>query len=67
MELEFFVSPGDDDKWHKTWVDNRVQWWVKQGIPKAKLQLLDVTGDDLPTILKLRLISCINSHMVLKN
>ncbi len=24
------------------------KWWiVKQGIPKEKLQLLDVTGDDL--------------------
>ena len=47
MELEFFVLPGEDDKWHKKWVDNRVEWWIKQGIPKAKLQLLNVTGEDL--------------------
>ena len=47
MELEFFVLPGEDDKWHRTWVDNRIEWWVNQGIPKDKLQLLDVTGDDL--------------------
>ena len=47
MELEFFVMPGEDDKWHKIWVDERVNWWIQQGIPKDKLNLLDVTGDDL--------------------
>ena len=47
MELEFFVLPGEDDKWHKIWVDERVDWWIQQGIPKDKLNLLDVTGDDL--------------------
>jgi glycyl-tRNA synthetase len=47
MELEFFVTPGEDEKWHKLWVDERVKWWVDQGIPKDKLELLTVTGDDL--------------------
>tara|TARA_Y100001958_G_scaffold92807_1_gene63313 strand:+ start:226 stop:1563 length:1338 start_codon:yes stop_codon:yes gene_type:complete len=47
MELEFFVLPGEDDEWHKRWVDNRVEWWIKQGVPREKLQLLNVTGDDL--------------------
>ena len=47
MELEFFVTPGEDDKWHKTWVDERVKWWIDQGLPKEKLELLTVTGDDL--------------------
>lgn len=47
MELEFFVLPGDDDEWHKTWIDNRVNWWKEQGIPSDKLKLLTVTGDDL--------------------
>ena len=26
MELEFFVKPGSDDKWHKYWVDKRYNW-----------------------------------------
>ena len=26
MELEFFVEPGLDDKWHKYWVDQRYNW-----------------------------------------
>ena len=47
MELEFFVTPGEDDAWHKTWVEERLVWWVNQGIPKDKLELLHVTGDDL--------------------
>ena len=47
MELEFFVSPGDDDVWHKKWIENRVQWWEDQGLPKDKLRLLTVTGSDL--------------------
>mgnify|MGYP001496083243 CR=1 FL=1 len=24
MELEFFVHPGDDEAWHKKWIENRV-------------------------------------------
>tara|TARA_B100001142_G_scaffold312187_1_gene347311 strand:- start:236 stop:1426 length:1191 start_codon:yes stop_codon:yes gene_type:complete len=47
MELEFFVSPGTDEEWHKKWVDNRLQWWVDQGIDSNNITLLNVTGDDL--------------------
>ena len=47
MELEFFVTPGEDESWHKKWIDYRVKWWNEQGIPTNKLNLLTVTGDDL--------------------
>ncbi|HJM59642.1 MAG TPA: glycine--tRNA ligase [SAR86 cluster bacterium] len=47
MELEFFVRPGEDEKWHKTWTDLRVDWWEKQGISKDNLELLEVPKDDL--------------------
>tara|TARA_B100001057_G_scaffold219371_1_gene219729 strand:- start:242 stop:1579 length:1338 start_codon:yes stop_codon:yes gene_type:complete len=47
MELEFFVTPGEDESWHKKWIDIRVKWWNEQGIPTNKLNLLTVTGDDL--------------------
>tara|TARA_Y100000768_G_scaffold350921_1_gene301434 strand:+ start:302 stop:1639 length:1338 start_codon:yes stop_codon:yes gene_type:complete len=47
MELEFFVSPGDDETWHKKWIEYRVKWWNDQGLPSEKLNLLTVTGDDL--------------------
>jgi glycyl-tRNA synthetase len=32
MELEFFVDPGTDEKWHKHWVDLRYNWWLYNGI-----------------------------------
>jgi glycyl-tRNA synthetase len=47
MELEFFVHPGSDEDWHKKWVENRLNWWERQGVPKEKLELLHVTGEDL--------------------
>jgi glycyl-tRNA synthetase len=40
MELEFFVKPGEDDKWHEYWVGERKKWWLKQGLSEDNLQLL---------------------------
>ena len=47
MELEFFVHPDDDEKWHKSWVESRVQWWKDQGISGNNLELYDVPKDEL--------------------
>ena len=47
MELEFFVHPEDDEKWHKSWVESRVQWWKDQGISENNLELYDVPKDEL--------------------
>ena len=47
MELEFFVKPGEDDEWHKTWTDLRLQWWEDQGIKKENLELYHVPNDEL--------------------
>ncbi len=47
MELEYFVLPGEDEAWHKKWIEDRVVWWQEQGIPEDKLKLITVTGDDL--------------------
>ena len=47
MELEFFVQPGTDEDWHKTWVKERIQWWIDQGIPENKLKIINIDGDDL--------------------
>jgi glycyl-tRNA synthetase len=47
MELEFFVEPGDDEEWHDRWVENRVDWWKKQGIKKENIELIDVQKKDL--------------------
>ena len=47
MELEFFVVPGTDEDWHKKWVELRVNWWEKQGVPKKSLELYKVPKDEL--------------------
>ena len=47
MELEFFVTPGTDDEWHKKWVDSRTKWWIDQGIDASKIKRLNVPDDDL--------------------
>ena len=47
MELEFFVKPGTDEKWHQYWLDQRLKWWSKQGIPSNKLKLLEVEKEEL--------------------
>ena len=47
MELEFFVKPGEDEKWHKIWLENRLDWWEKQGIDKENLEIYDVPQEEL--------------------
>ena len=47
MELEYFVDPGKDEEWHDKWVELRLAWWEAQGVPKEKIKLLDVEGEEL--------------------
>ena len=47
MELEFFVKKGDDEKWHKYWLEKRIEWWGKQGVAKDKIKILNVPEDEL--------------------
>ena len=28
MEIEYFVRPGEDEAWHRLWVEDRIAWWV---------------------------------------
>ncbi len=39
MEIEFFVSPGSDEKWHRYWLRERLEWYKKNGIKAEKLRL----------------------------
>ena len=47
MELEFFVAPGSDEKWHKYWVEKRLAWWIKQGVSNKNISLYDVPKNEL--------------------
>ncbi len=47
MELEFFVDPDSDDKWHKYWIEQRLNWWIHQGINKDNIRQMNVKKEDL--------------------
>lgn len=41
MEIEFFVKPGEDEEWHQSWIDARVQWYKDLGISEENLRLYE--------------------------
>ena len=41
MEMEFFVRPGEDEKWHDYWINERLNWYLDLGIAKDNLRLYD--------------------------
>ncbi len=47
MELEFFVKPGEDEKWYEYWVQQRLDWWISLGIRKENLRLREHDKDEL--------------------
>lgn len=47
MELEFFVRPGEDDRWYEYWRDERFRWYSDLGIKPEKLRLRDHASDEL--------------------
>ena len=47
MELEFFVVPGEDEAWHKEWLERRLDWWSKQGVSRENLEVYDVPKEEL--------------------
>ena len=47
MELEYFVAPGMDDHAHELWVQKRLDWWVKQGVPMKSIELYNVPTKEL--------------------
>jgi glycyl-tRNA synthetase len=32
MEMEYFVKPGEDERWHQYWIDERTRWFTDLGI-----------------------------------
>ena len=39
MELEFFVPPEEDEKWHDYWVNHSLDWYLKLGLSKDRLRI----------------------------
>lgn len=47
MEIEFFVMPGTDEDWHQRWLDDRLAWWTRIGVPRERITIYDVPADEL--------------------
>ena len=47
MELEYFVIPGEDEDAHNSWVQKRIKWWERQGVPTESIELYDVPKEEL--------------------
>ena len=47
MELEYFVPPDDAPKWFDYWKNERLDWYVRLGIPRDMLRLRDHDPEEL--------------------
>ncbi len=48
MEMEFFCTPGEDEEWHRYWIDFSMDWYTNYGLRKEKLLIREHTADELP-------------------
>ena len=46
-ELEYFVNPGEDEKWHEIWKEERVKWWEQQGLKREHINIYTTPEADL--------------------
>ena len=47
MEIEFFVKPGEDQKWHEYWKAERFAWYQRYGIRRERLRLREHGPEEL--------------------
>ena len=48
MEMEFFCSPDEDEKWHDYWIDFSMEWFKKFGIREENLMIRKHDKEELP-------------------
>jgi glycyl-tRNA synthetase len=47
MEMEFFVSPAEAEKWHRTWIEERERWYTELGIRPEFLRVRPHGAEEL--------------------
>ena len=47
MEMEYFVEPKDDEKFHEYWTKERMKWWLDQGLKEENIELCKVPKEEL--------------------
>ena len=48
MEMEFFCSPDEDEKWHDYWIQFSLDWFKKYGIREENLMIRKHESEELP-------------------
>jgi glycyl-tRNA synthetase len=46
MEMEFFVPPADAAEWHRYWIDERFNWYLKYGLRRSNLRIREHGEDE---------------------
>jgi glycyl-tRNA synthetase len=47
MEMEFFVRPGEDERWHAFWIEERFRWYTDVlGVRPERLRLREHGADE---------------------
>jgi glycyl-tRNA synthetase len=47
MEMEFFVPPGEAEKWFRYWVDERLGWYTRFGVRESHLRVREHESGEL--------------------
>jgi glycyl-tRNA synthetase len=47
MEIEYFVRPGEDEEWHRRWIEDRLNWWASVGVSRDNITLHQHAREDL--------------------
>ena len=47
MEMQWFVKPGDDEKWYEYWMEERQNWFREYGIKPERLRMKPHAEDKL--------------------
>ena len=47
MEIEFFVPPGEDERWHERWIEESVRWYASLGVDESRLRIRPHDPDEL--------------------
>jgi len=47
MEIEYFVPPGEDERWFEHWVEERYRWYLKLGFGRENLRLREQSREEL--------------------
>jgi glycyl-tRNA synthetase len=46
MEMEYFVAPGDAERWWRYWIDERMRWYLAHGLRESRLRVREHSAEE---------------------